>query len=253
MALSDGKMCLDMKFNCLALLEFSFLFICISQIHAQQSPDSILYKESAYKIHQVYLDEIGDNAQIYHGSEFIRNGQKAIGFPFYESDSVLTGSVCYQGMIYMNLNLFYNLVSNELITNNYAHDALVTLAYEKVDSFSIGNHSFIRLAAGRDNGLIKDGFYEQLFSGEPAFYARREKRLVTGAGSEEIRYIQFNYYFIKLKNVYYQVEGKNSLLEVLKDRKDVLKKYIRSNKLNFKKNPEPSLLLSTIFYSQLKH
>jgi hypothetical protein len=246
-------MCFDMKFSCLALFGLSFLFVCISQIHAQQSPDSLFYKESVYKIHHIYLDEIGDNAQIYHGSEFIRNGQKAAGFPFYESDSILTGTVSYQGTIYMNLNLFYNLVSDELVTNNYAHDALVTLAYGKVDSFSIGNHLFIRLAAGKSNGLNRDGFYEQSFSGEPAFYVRREKRLVSGTGSEETKYIQFNYYFIKLNNVFYQVDGKNSLFEVLKDRKDVLKKYIRSNKLNFKKNPESSLLLSTIFYSQLKH
>jgi hypothetical protein len=242
-----------MKFISVALFGLHFLFVCISQIHAQQSPDSALYKESVYKIHQVYLDEIGDNAQIYHGSEFIRNGEKAVGFPFYESDSMLTGMVSYLGTIYKNLNFFYNLVSDELVTNNYTHDALITLAYGKVDSFSIGNHLFIKLAAGKSNGLINDGFYEQLFSGEPAFYARREKRLISGTGSEETKYVQFNYYFIKLKNVFYPVDGKNTLFEVLKDQKDVLKKYIRSNKLNFKKSPESSLLLSTIFYSQLKH
>ena len=242
-----------MKFSCLALFLLSFLLVCISQTHARQFPDSVLYQESVYKIHQVYIKEIGDNAQIYHGSEFIRNGQKAIGFPFYESDSMLEGSVSYQGNIFMNLNLFYNLVSDELVTNNYTHDALITLSSEKVDSFNIKNHSFIQLTASKSNGLIRDGFYEQLFSGEPAFYARREKRLVSGTGSEEAKYLQYNFYFIKMKGVFYPVDGKNSLLEVLKDQKDVLKKYIRSNKLNFKKNPESSLLLSTIFYSLLKH
>jgi hypothetical protein len=49
------------------------------------------------------------------------------------------------------------------------------------------------------------------------------------------------------------MQDKNSLLDVLKDQKDVLKKYIRANKLNFKKNTETSLLLTTIYYSQLKH
>ena len=56
-----------------------------------------------------------------------------------------------------------------------------------------------------------------------------------------------------MNDVYYSVDGKNALLDVLKDKKDDLKKYIRTNKLNFKKNLESSLVLVTIYYSQLKH
>lgn len=241
-----------MKFSCLGLFGLPFLFFT-SPSRAQQSPDSVLYRESVYKIHQVYLNEIGDNAQIFHGSEFIRNGQNAIGFPFYEADNMLSGTVTYQGNMLMNLNLYYNLVSDEVITNNYTHDALITLANEKVDSFTIDGHFFVRLSASKFNGLYKNGFYEKLYPGEPSFYVRREKRLVTGSGSEEIRYVQYNYYFTRIKNVFYQVEDKNTLLDVLKDQKDVLKKYIRANKLNFKKNTETALLLTTIYYSQLKH
>ena len=66
--------------------------------------------------------------------------------------------------------------------------------------------------------------------------AKREKRLVVGSGSEETKYIQHDSYFIRLNNAYYEVGGKSDLLDVLKDQKDVLKKYIRTNKLNFKKN-----------------
>ncbi len=242
-----------MKFSCPAPFVILLQLICIPQTRAQQAPDSVLYKESISKIHQVYLNEIGDNAQIYHGSEYIRNGQKAIGFPFYESDSVLTGSVSYQGMIYTGLNLFYNLVSDELISKNYEFNALISLAPEKVDSFTIGKHVFIQITANKSNGLSKDGYYEQLYSGEPAFYIRREKRFAAGTGSEEPKYIQYNYYFVKIKNVFYEVADKKSLLDLLKDQKDVLKKYIRTNKLNFKKNPESSMVLTTIYYSQLMH
>ena len=77
--------------------------------------------------------------------------------------------------------------------------------------------------------------------------------IVVGSGSEETKYIQHDDYFIKLKNVFYPVDGKSELLDVLKDQQDVLKKYIRTNKLNFKKDLETSLVLTTIYYSQLKH
>ena len=109
------------------------------------------------------------------------------------------------------------------------------------------------LLSDKSNHLEKDGYYDQLYAGEPGVYAKREKRLVVGSGSEETKYIQHDDYFIKLKNVFYAVDGKSELLDVLKDQEDVLKKYIRTNKLNFKKDLESSLVLTTTYYSQLKH
>jgi hypothetical protein len=252
--LRDGKMCSDMKFSFAACVVLTILFICISsETNAQQTTDSVLYRESLANIHQVYFRQIGDNAQIYHGREFIRNGQKANGFPFYESENLLVGSVFYQGTIYLNQNVYYNLVSDEIITNNYSNNAFIVLSPEKVDSFVIEHHVFVRLVSDKSNHLEKDGYYDQLYAGEPGLYAKREKRLVVGSGSEETKYIQHDDYFIKLKSVFYSVDGKSELLDILKDQEDVLKKYIRSNKLNFKKDLESSLVLTTAYYSQLKH
>lgn len=251
-ALSDGKMCFDMKLSCFVIAGFVF-FLSPRYTCAQQPPDSITYKESVSGIRQVYLNEIDDNAEIYHGSEYIRNGQKANGFPFFESDNLLAGSVSYQGTTYTGQNLYYDLVSDEIIIPNYAKNALIVLSPGKVDSFSIGTHVFVLLTSNASNHLARDGYYEQLYSGEPGVYARREKKLASGTGSEEAKYIQYNTYYVRLNNVFYPVDGKSSLLDILKDQEDVLKKYIRTNKLNFKKNPESALVLSVTYYSHLKH
>jgi hypothetical protein len=242
-----------MKLSRHGLAGMVFHLLLFSPIHAQLSSDSLLYKESISSIHRIYINEIGDNAQIYHGSEYIRNGQKAIGFPYFESDNMLVGSVSYQGNIYTGLHLFYNLVSDEIIINNYAKNALITLSSGNVDSFTIGAHAFLQLTTNKTNGLPRDGFYEQLSAGDPAMYVRREKRLVIGTGSEETKYIQYNNYFLKYKNAFYPVDSKKALLDLLNDQQDLLKKYIRSNKLNFKKNLETSLVLTSIYYSGLKH
>lgn len=242
-----------MKISIPACAGFLFSFICISSVCAQPLPDSVVFKESVSKIRQVYFNEIGDNAQIYHGNEYIRNGQKANGFPFYESNEMIVGSVSYQGTTYADQALYYNLVSDELITNNYTHSALIVLAAGKVDSFTILNHIFVPINADKANRLETSGYYDQLLAGEPAVYARREKRMVVGSGSDETKYIQHDDYFIKMKGIFYPVDGKSALLDVFKDQEDVLKKYIRTNKLNFKKDPESSLVLTTIYYSQLKH
>jgi len=127
------------------------------------------------------------------------------------------------------------------------------LSPRKVDSFTINAHVFVILESNASNQLPVDGYYEQLYSGEPAVYVKRVKKLASGTGSEEAKYIQYNNFFVRLKNVYYPIDGKSSLLEVLKDENDALRKYIRANKLNFKKNPESALVLSATYYSQLKH
>jgi hypothetical protein len=246
-------MCPDMKFSRLGFVGFIFQLSGISLLHAQQSADSLLYQESISGLHRIYTEGIGDNAQIYHGSEYIRNGEKAIGFPYFESDSMLTGTVSYQGNTYPDQHLFFNMVSDEIILYNYAHNALITLSPLKADSFTIGSHTFLQLSVKNSSGLPADGYYEQLYAGEPGMYVRRVKNLVVGMGSIETKYIQYDTYLIKYKNVFYAVDGKKSLLDILKDQEDPLKKYIRASKLNFKKNLESSLVLTTIYYSRLKH
>lgn len=227
----------------------------LSPVQAQQSADSLLYKESISNLHRIYLEEIGDNAQIYHGSEYIRYGQKTAGFPYYESDSIRMGSINYQGNLYNGKNLFYNLITDEIIIPDYTGNALITLARGKVNFFTVGKHRFLEMINEQTDGLQTDGFYEELFSGEPGLYVRREKRLDAGTGSEEAKYIQYNVYYLRKDNKYYVVDSKNSLLEQLKDEENLLKKYIRANKLKFKikKDLESSLVLTTMYYSGLKH
>jgi len=243
------------EMNCchIVFVGFIFQFSCLCPVRAQESSDSLLHQEAISGIHRIYLSEIGDNAQIYHGTEYIRNGQKALGFPYYESDSMLTGSVNYLGTEYLDMNLFYNLVTDEIIIPNFLHNAFIVLPPGKLYSFTLGTHRFIQINGQQIAGLPLDGFYEQLVQGEPGLYARREKRLVSGTGSDESKYIQYNTYYLRKSGLYYVVDDKKKLLDLLKDQNDLLKKYIRANKLKFKKDLESSLVLTTIYYSRLKH
>jgi hypothetical protein len=242
-----------MKLSPVAYLGILFILLSSVHIHAQQFTDSSQYNQQANVLRQIYLNEIGDNAQIYHGAEYIRNGQKALGFPFFESNDLLDGAVYYQGTLYPQRKIYYDLVADEVVTGNYANDAQISLSMDKADSFKIGNHFFVRLNPANSPGLPKEGYYERLYAGEPGLYVKHEKRLVTGSGNEEIKYIQYNNYFVKKNTVFYAVDGKSGLLNEFSDKKDELKKYIRSNKLNFKKDLENSMVLTTSYYSQLKH
>jgi len=230
------------------------LFFNVISGHAQQSSDSVIYNESLSNLQQTYFNEVGDNAQIFHGSKYIRNGQRAAGFPYYGSDNMQMGVINYQGVKYSNMELYYDMVADNLIINNYVHNALINLSSIKATSFSVGGHSFVYLISNKKSGsLPKDGYYDELVKGDPGVYVRREKRLVIPTNNEEIKYVQYDAFYICLINNYYPVDSKSDLLDVFKDQKDLMKKYIHANKLNFKNNLESSIVLATRYYTQLKH
>ncbi len=242
-----------MKLHCLHFAGLIILLGCCFTSYSQQTPETALNYSSDTSLRQLYFNEIGNNAQIYHGVEFIRNGTKVAGFPFFASDELFTGSVSYQGTLYTNRRLQYNLLTDELISTNYSNSGFLTLSSEKVDSFQIADHSFIKLHPNKSNRLPKEGFYDELYSGEPGVYVNRYKKYVPASGSIDSKYTAYDEYYIRKENIFYRVDGRNDLLELFSDRKDELKKYMRVNKIKFNKDPESALKRITIYYSSLKH
>ena len=226
------------------------LFISIPG-RAQFKEDSVQYYNLTEGLRSIYFREIRDNAQIYHGSEYIRNGVKVSGFPFYQSDSLIPATISYQGLNYPPRPVLYDLGSDQLIIQNFPQNMLVGMSPEKVDSFSIQSHVFIHLPINKYKGLVKAGYYDCVLTGDPGVFVRREKRLIVPSSAEEIRWVQYDYYYILYKNTIYAVTGKSDLLDLFNDRKDQLRKYIRSQKLDFKKNTEAALVMITNYYSHL--
>jgi hypothetical protein len=241
-----------MKLGCVYLLLVLLFLTVPSESRSQQSADSALLSDYKSNLRKLYLNEIGDNAQIYHGSEYIRNGQPAGGFPYYASDKMLPGKIRYNGMEYADIDFRYDLSIDALVIYNFKRDASITLDPDKINSFVITGHTFKPLLSTKSNELPVDGYYEELYFGDPGLYARREKKLVLPTGSDDGKYVQYNSYYILLHGVYYPVEDKRSLVSVLKDHTSEINKYARANKLDFKKNLESSLILLTTYYSGLK-
>ncbi|HXB95846.1 MAG TPA: hypothetical protein VNU70_11830, partial [Puia sp.] len=67
------------------------------------------------------------------------------------------------------------------------------------------------------------------------------------------RYDQENFYFLQAGDRYYRIDGKDDLLDALKDKKDALKKYIRENNIRFSNHMEKALIQTTAYYLQIKN
>ncbi|HEX4373138.1 MAG TPA: hypothetical protein VHZ50_07545 [Puia sp.] len=219
---------------------------------AQQTHDSTFFKQAVDHLLENYKKEMGANSLLYNGPEYVRNGRRATGFPFFESDDMLTGSINYNGVDYRNVEMHYDLVSDQVIVHEY-NKASISLVNEKIGYFSILDHHFLKLAQAASITGLKPGFYELMYMGRTPLLARREKKLIFPSNTEEEpKYTQYNFYYIKKGNNYFVVDSKNSLLDVLKDKKDLLKKYIKAEKLNFNKHFEDALKKTIAYYDQVK-
>jgi hypothetical protein len=233
---------------------------------SQQPPDSAAIDGTAAVLQRYVRNELGPDSRLYNGYEYIRNGTPAKGFPFFESDSLQKAGLSYDGILYPSIPMEYDIVLDRVIIRDYTGSALISLISEKVASFSFGTHHF-RYVPDIDN----PGFYEVLFS-SPASYiasaadvtpatsgpvtllAHREKKLIFPSNREDqARYDQKSFYFIRLANRFYTVDTKAALLDVFKDKKEALKKFISGNNISFKHQFETALTRTTAYYTHLSH
>ncbi|GGB26080.1 hypothetical protein [Puia dinghuensis] len=197
-------------------------------------------------------NEKDPDSRLYNGNEYIRNGTNAKGSPFFLADSLQPGALVYDGIGYRDIAMEYDLVLDQLVIRHYTGKALISLIKEKVSRFSIDAHSFRYIPAALSPSL-KSGFYEELYAADSiTLLARREKKLFFPNNREDIaRYQQYNTYFLKMGDRYFEVNSESALLTALQNKKSALKKYLRTNGLHFKKDPEKALIATTSYYLKL--
>lgn len=233
-----------------------FLDLAIpSSAYSQASPDSGLYRQSLANLSEAYYKVMATGSRLYTGSEYLGNGHQAKGSPFFLSDSSLRGFVVYREQRYENLDMQYDLLSGELLIRDYTHNYNIELSRENVTRFSIAHHDFWYLVPDRSSpSNMEAGYYERLNGTDPALFARREKKIVIPSSVDEQAFYQLvNSWYLLIGGRFYQVESKNGLLDILKDKKDLVKKFIREQHLNFKKEFERALLKTIEYYAQQRN
>ena len=240
---------------CLFLMGLSLLVSPLSAQHLLS--DSAFYQAATSRHLENYQINMGPDNRLYNGPEYLRRGQGVRGYPFFLSDSLLPGNLRYQDATFSHIGLLYDLVSDDLIINDYTHNAYIKLIKEKLTGFSIRQHNFLWLPSEKSTApVIKTGFYEQLLGSYEApvsLYCKHEKKVAIPANAEEQpKYIQSDIYFLKLNQDFYPIENLRSLLLIVKDKKDSLKKYIGENHLDFRHDFEQSLIKTIGYYAQIR-
>jgi hypothetical protein len=232
---------------CLMLVKWALPF----SVSAQQLPDTASLHPSDDSVRLTYQRASGPDIPLYIGQEYIPNGRRTKGFPFYQSNDPLPGSLYYNDALYNNLDIQYDLVLDGVVISNFTGDGRIELIRDKLRNFSIGGHYFVYLAPLKSS--IKAGYYAQLYKGSVSVFERYEKKLVFPSNLEDQpRYDDYHYSYVEKGGAYYEVGSEGALLDLFRDKKDQLKKYIRANRISFSRDWEGALVKTAAYYDELK-
>lgn len=223
------------------------IFLC-SETRSQNTFDS-----SYANAISVYKKTIGTNTHLYRGKEYTDYDHRITGTPFFNDSYFAKGSIVYDEIFYNNVQLFYDILHDDVVIRNY-NDTPLVLVKEKISAFNYGAHRFINLST--DSSLANSkisGFYEVLYNGNTKFFAKHKKEIaekITTTYSESHFAEKKGYYILK-DNIMYAADDKNSVLAIMKDHKNDMNKFLHQYKIKFKNNFENAVTGLLQHYDEL--
>lgn len=237
-------------------LFLSFIALVVSLSAFPQVPNDTAFVVTAMKnTIQLHEAALGAQAKLYNGSKYLAPAHTLEEHPYFFSEDWITGSVFYDGELFRNVSLMYDLFNNSLITEHIPSGHAIQLIPEKLQYFTLGNHYFERIEnESVANSLPQTDFYQVLYGGETKILARRQKTLYEKIHETTIErfFEEKSRYFILRNGVYFPVRSKTSVLKLLQDKKQDLKKFIKQKHMPFSQHRELLLKDLVEYYDTLK-
>jgi hypothetical protein len=243
------------NFKCISLVIY-FFFLFLPKVNAQLSlRDSLTDVQTKNNVVALFDSAFKGNVGLYNGGEYLYGGHNVKGFPYFKSNDILQGSVLYDGILYNDVPMRFDLTTNELVILDYTKNFPIKLITSRLDYFVIDSSRFINAANYYGIPLPQTtDFYQVLYNNRSTVVARKEKQLILSSKLDEndSHYIEFDWYYIYANDKLYKVDNEKSVLNAFEEKKTDLKKFIKANDISFKKNFENAVVQTTAYYDQLK-
>ncbi len=212
-------------------------------------PDSLVLSSSRQFLTQLYDQNLGENTRLYNGIEFIDPFQRKVieGFPYFVMDDWQDGSIFYDGQLYENIPLLFDIYQSRVLVDHPKSHAKIELITEKIKYFTISDKYFVHLESP------SAGFYQELYGGETKVYALHYKTIQEKIGEKTMitELVTKRRLYILRDGTYYTITSKKSALNVLKEHKNELNKLLGQEKISFKNNKEHALARMGYYFDQL--
>ncbi|HYK47801.1 MAG TPA: hypothetical protein VEV83_21640 [Parafilimonas sp.] len=224
-------------------------FVLICTTSSAQGP----FDSSLQQAVSVYNTVAGVNSHLYNGTAYTDYDHRIKGDPFFASTYFADGSIIYDGIFYAHVQMFYDLLHDDVVIKNYNGLPLV-LVKDKISSFNFAGARFVRLVAdSAEAGSKINGFFQVLFDRDIKLFAKRKKEVIEKINLQfsETYFNQSNAYFILNNGIFYPVSDKRSVLYAMKDKRSQVNKFLHDNKIKFKTNTEADLVRACSYYASL--
>ena len=235
------------------VLVFIFLASAIYGCYAQNSPpDSLIYSSAASNAINYFNTALGSQTEIYNGASYEMYPSGKSGTHYLEDKIALSPALIrYSGTWYKNVPGIYDVFNDEMVAA--LGESLFVLPPGKVSDILLLNHHFIYMDINNRDG-ITTGYYDLLYNGKLQVLVKRsktyEENVVLNRNIEAVYTDKINIY-IKKGGAYFEVDGKTAVLELLKDKKNELNQYLKTQKLRYKDDREGFVVALTKYYDQI--
>jgi len=235
----------------------SLLGVLISNHSFSQAlADSISQQSALHTGIKFFNASLGTHSPVYNGRQYYFYDPAIKGNAYFQDNfDFKPGSVDYNGTLCTEVPMLYDLNGQKVVILLFDHFSTLSLIDEKVKSFDFLNHHFININAdtlvNTNSAGMRTGYYDELYKEKIEVLVRRSKSIQSNAGDVERHFKYSADFYFKKNNAYYKINNLKGILEVLKDRKVELQQYIKSSKINFRKDPEGALVKISSYYDHL--
>jgi hypothetical protein len=231
----------------------AFLLLTTCGVQAQENfADSSLVSK-LHDFRRAYDRERGNQLAVFNGVQHYPYSPTIEGIAYFQADEWKRGSVVFSDILYEDIFMKYDLVTDQLIvTPNYDGGLFMSLFSPRVKEFTFDGNRFVRLTRESTNGELSDGFYQVLSTGKVIAIAKTQKFIeekVDITGISRWFEIKTRYYLVK-DGKYKIIRSKNDLTNLLKEHRREVNQALSNLKLRYRKNAQQNIVAATDAYNQ---
>jgi len=200
-------------------------------------------------------DTLKERQILYNGILWTNKYHKFDGNQYLFSDIFLPGSLSFNDHIFRNLELRYDILSDEIMTPKNV-DVIVQLNKEMVDSFTLvfENKEYRFRNFSGDSLPGSSGYFNVLYEGKSALYAKYKKSIATVIKDNS------NGYFNQTMDMILVLDGEDYKINRLKDIMNLvpgvngqIRNFIREKRLKVSIKHPDSFIPVIRYYDSLKY
>jgi len=190
----------------------------------------------------------------------INNGKLYLGYPpniegnaYFRYDVFQKGSLIYDGVLYENVMMNYDVVKDLLVIKTNENSGFsISLFSPRIKAFSFSGLEFIYLDRDSENNSIATGFYLLLEKGKVTALSKTTKIIneeIVGMTVKRTFEEKTGYYILK-DNRYYSIYDKKDLLAALQKHSAEIKGLLKKRHLKFKTDPQTTIASAVNLYNE---